>query len=151
MDSDNLVYENHGIRLSIPAGWAVTEQIGEDGDITISVEDGDAFWALTLLRDRPRIEQVLTEAQSAFADEYKDVDATELSTTLSNFAGVGLDLNFICLELINTAAMRCVRTGRFTAFVMYQMTDHEREYYKPIFEEITASLDLERDQDVIIS
>lgn len=151
MVADSTVYENHGIRFAVPSGWDVSEQSGEEGDLTITVDDGAAFWMLTLMRDRPPVERVLDEAQAAFRDEYDDVDANTFPVKIAGRDAVAVDMHFVCLELINLVAMRCVRTGRFTAFVMSQVTDHERDYYLPIFSALTESLDLDRDGDVSIS
>ncbi|MEW4488634.1 hypothetical protein AB1L42_11160 [Thalassoglobus sp. JC818] len=148
MDS---IYRKHGIVFQYPQGWETMEQQTPDNDLTITVSDGAAFWSITLLWERPDVEHVLNEARSALEEEYGEVETTPVTTTLGDREAEGLDLNFVCLELINSVILRAVRTGRFTAFIMAQLTDHEREFYRPTFDEITASLDLDDDGDVIIS
>ncbi|TWT55545.1 hypothetical protein KOR42_26720 [Thalassoglobus neptunius] len=148
MDS---IYRKHGIVFQYPQGLETMEQQTPDNDLTITVSDGAAFWSITLLWERPDIEHVLNEARSALEEEYGEVESIPVTTNLGDREADGLDLNFVCLELINSVILRAVRTGRFTAFIMAQLTDHEREFYRPMFDEITASLDLDDDGDVIIS
>ena len=144
------IYREHGILFEVPPGWDVHEQTDEEGVLTITVNDGAAFWSLTLMWDRPQIERVLREARTAFEEEYEELDIETVQTKISRRDAEGYDIQFVCLELINWVYLRCFRTGRFTAFVMYQMTDHERDYYLPRFREITESLDIDQDGSVLI-
>lgn len=148
--SDTEIYREHGIQFDIPQGWDVDEQTSDDGDTTITLSDGAAFWSLTLLWDRPAVEHVLSEAASAFAEEYEDLEQDEVQKSICGREAFGLNIRFVCMELINNVYLRCFRTGRFTGFVMYQMTDHEQKYYLPFFEEILESLDADQDGDVEI-
>lgn len=148
--SSKTAYRQHGIFLEIPENWDVEEQGNEDGDVTITLSDGAAFWALTLMWDRPEMDRVLSEAKEAFESEYEDLDLEEVKSKISRRDAEGFDINFVCLELINHVQLRCFRTGRFTAFLMAQLTDHEKKYYRPLFDEITQSLDVDADGEILI-
>jgi len=54
------------------------------------------------------------------------------------------------MEFINHVSLRSFRTGRFTAFIMAQTTDHEEKYYKPLFDNMTSSLDVDQDGEILI-
>ena len=150
MSATDSTFDNHGIQFHIPTGWEVTEQPGHDNDTTITLSDGAAFWSITLMWERPEIDRVLREAKTAFEEEYENADAVEVESQIAGREATGFDIHFVCLELVNSVHLRCVRTGRFTVFIMYQMTDHESEFYRPIFNEMTESLNLDNDGDVII-
>jgi hypothetical protein len=57
-------------------------------------------------------------------------------------------VEFVCLELVNSAFLRAFRLGESSALVLYQGTDHELEDTRPILEEISASLQWEADEDL---
>ena len=57
-------------------------------------------------------------------------------------AAEGLDVEFVCLELVNTATLRALESDDFTALVLYQGTDHELEATRALLEGITSSLAL---------
>lgn len=144
------IYRNHGIHLTIPEGWEVEEQSNHENDLTITVSDGAAFWTLTLMWERPQVERVLLEAKQAFQEEYQELDAEEVHEKISRRDSQGVDMQFVCMELINHVSLRAFRTGRFTAFMMWQMTDHERRYYDPLFKELIDSLDVDQDGEILI-
>ncbi|QDT32804.1 hypothetical protein [Thalassoglobus polymorphus] len=148
--SSSEVYREHGIMFTYPSGWSLEESVSDGDDLTISLTDGIAFWTLTLMWERPPIERVLSEAKTAFDEEYDELDALPVQEKISLRDSSGYDISFVCLELINHVYLRCFRTGRFTAFIMYQMTDHEQKYYEPLFKEITESIDADQDGDVFI-
>lgn len=148
--ASNTVYRQHGIVLEVPSGWELDEQGDEHGDVTISISDGAAFWSLTLMWDRPEVERVLDEARQAFEHEYEEIDIADKEQKVSRRDAQGYDIEFVCMELINHAALRCFRTGRFTAFLMHQATDHELKYYAEVFQEITDSLDVDQDGSILI-
>lgn len=148
--SSTTVYRQHGILFEAPNGWQIDEQATEHGDITISVTDGAAFWALTLMWERPEVERVLREAKQAFEEEYEEIDIHSVQEKISRRDSEGYDIEFVCMEFINHVSLRSFRTGRFTAFIMAQTTDHEEKYYKPLFDNMTSSLDVDQDGEILI-
>ena len=52
----------------------------------------------------------------------------------------GRDIEFVCLELVNSAVLRAVATPERTILVLYQGTDHELEDTRRMMERITESL-----------
>lgn len=143
-------FSGHGVRFEYPGCWEVEEQTVDDG-VTLSIATGDtSFWSLTLLRDRPQVSNVLDTALQAFEDEYDQVEATPVSADIHGRTASGFDLEFVALELINSAAVRAFRTGRFTAFVLYQGFDREFEDLRAHLEAITASVQSESDDDILI-
>ena len=137
------VYDRHGITFQYPADWEVSEQ--EQGDeclITVS-GPGTSFWSVGLFRDRPSPDLVLETALAAFKDEYPDLDAYDVDDELLSQPTMGYDIEFFCLELVNTARIRSFLAQDFTVLVLCQADDTELESSDPLFEEMSRSLNCE--------
>ncbi len=134
------VYDQHGITFQYPADWEVSEQ--EQGDeclVTVS-GPGTSFWSVGLFRDRPHPDLVLETALAAFQDEYPDLDSYEADDEILEQPTSGIDLEFFCLELVNTAKIRVFLARDFTVLIMYQADDTEIEASQPMFDDMTRSL-----------
>ncbi|WP_437194325.1 hypothetical protein [Planctomicrobium sp. SH527] len=142
-------YQAHGVTFGYPGHWELTEEPRDDA-ITVSVGDSGAFWSITVLRSRPRAERVLEEAIQAFKDEYEDVDEYPVEAAMAGESAIGRNIEFVALELVNCVFMRTLEIGGRTFFVMAQVTDHEREQFEPIFDAITASVQPEADDQVLL-
>jgi len=128
------IYAAHGVRFRYPDDWDLTEQQTES-NVTITVSSQEtSFWSLTLFFDRLQPEQVLETALDAFRNEYDDIDVYPAETMLGRVGNLARDVEFVCLELINGAFLRVFRTGRFTAVVLYQGTDHELKETREMLE-----------------
>jgi hypothetical protein len=141
------VYDRHGITFHYPADWEVSEQ--EQGDeclITVS-GPGTSFWSVGLFRDRPSPDLVLETALAAFKDEYPDLDSYEADDELLSQPTLGYDIEFFCLELVNTARIRSFLAQDFTVLVLCQADDTELETSNRLFEEMSRSLDCELADD----
>jgi hypothetical protein len=135
------VYAAHGIRFRYPAAWQLTEQEA-GGEVSIAVSSPEtSFWSLSLFFDRPQPEQVMESALDAFREEYDEIDIYPVSANLCRQKNLARDVEFVCLDLLNSAFLRAFRTARFTALVLYQGTDHELEdETQPLLEAISNSL-----------
>lgn len=146
-ESDEL-YDANGVRFRYPAWWELDEQT-ESNEVSITVSSpGTAFWSLMLLLEAPPPEHVIESVVDAYREEYHEIDIYPVDAMLCHRSNVARDLEFVCLELINSAYLRAFRTGRFTALILYQGTDAELEASKHILEEISASLECEGDDDI---
>ena len=139
-------YSQYGIRFEYPDGWDVDD--GEAADArTITVNSPEtSFWCLSLFQGRPTVDSVLEAAVGAFQEEYDEVDVYSPEIThiddLCDEDVEGRDVEFVCLELVNTACLRAVTTPAFTLLVLYQGTDFELASTRRTLEKITESLSL---------
>ena len=134
------VYDAHGIRFQFPDDWEVTEQ-RRGTEIWISAESPyTAFWCLGLFPDRPHAEHVIESALESFCDEYDDLDIYPSDAQQSDARTVARDLEFVSMDLINSAFLRAFETEAFTALVLFQANDAELEETRPIFEKMCRSL-----------
>ena len=136
------IYNSHGVRFRYPAEWELTEQ--DDGEqISITVTGPPphaAFWTLTLFPRGPDPSDLVAAAVDAFHEEYDELDDYSSKVRLCKRPTVARDVDFVCLELLNSAGIRAFRAPDFTVFVLYQFTEAERQDAGPILEQITRSL-----------
>jgi len=133
-------YDAHGITFQYPAEWEVNEQMGE-GEVLITVSSPEtSFWSISLFADRPTLEAVVNTAISAFREEYDDLDVYEAYASLCGRQTLARDLEFFCLELLNSAWIRAFTTPDFTALILFQANDLELTVSEPLFKRMSQSL-----------
>ncbi|MCA9097395.1 MAG: hypothetical protein KDA36_03380 [Planctomycetaceae bacterium] len=134
-------YSAHGVRFQFPSDWGVQEQ-SQENELLITVSSQEtSFWSLGLFFELPSPEHVVQTVLRALEDDYPEIDIYESQSVVLDQKGVSCDVEFVCMELINSAWIRAFQTPRFTALVMYQSTDYELESALPILEAITNSLE----------
>lgn len=137
------IYQAHGVQFRYPGFWELSEQRDRDRlSITVS-SPGTSFWSLSLFFDDPLPVDLVDSAVQAFREEYDELDVYPAPKRIGAYGCVGRDVQFVCLELINSAFLRAFRADAGTAFVLYQGTDHELEETGPILQAISASLRLD--------
>jgi hypothetical protein len=134
-------FQAHGVRFAYPDDWELSHEHQGQSLIVNLQTPGTAFWSLTLLEDCPPIEDVLEAAIAAFEDEYEDVDVYRHETSVADLPTVECDLDFVYLDLVNSASIRSIDVGDFTALVMYQAEGREFEDLQSDFEAVMASLE----------
>jgi hypothetical protein len=137
-------YTGPGFHFRYPGDWTIEEERG-DHELTVTVrphedEEGTAFWSLTILLERPQVQPALRAVLRAFEESYEELDAYPAEEQIAGRKAVGRDLEFVCLELLNTARLRVFRTRDFTAVVLWQATDEELANYQSGFRTVTGSL-----------
>lgn len=137
-------YHGNGVEFRYPEFWELSEQ-RDSQQVSIAVSSpGTSFWSLSLFFERPSPGDLVDSALQAFREEYDELDVYPVAGRLGPYACEGRDVQFVCLELINTAAFRALQAGDVTLFVLYQGTDQELEETRPILEAISSSLRLEQ-------
>jgi len=138
-------YDAHGIRFRYPSHWELSEE-QVDNEISITVASGEtSFWSIILFLDGLRPEELIESALSVFRDEYDDIDDYEVEAEICNRRCVARDIEFVCMELINSAFLRSFKTEPFSVLVLYQGTDHELKQTKSFLEGISASIEFAED------
>lgn len=133
-------YAAHGIRFRYPPEWELSEQ-NEEGRTSITVSSPHtSFWTVSLFSDRPEPDDLIAAALQAFSDEYEELDVYPSKDRVCRRPTVGRDIDFVCMELLNTARLRAFQTADFAVLVLYQGNDAEMESQGPILEQITKSL-----------
>ncbi|MEX0717097.1 MAG: hypothetical protein WD066_10930 [Planctomycetaceae bacterium] len=133
-------YAKHGIRFRYPDDWDIAEERLEEGVCVTVAGEGTSFWSVSLYDGAPRPEDVIDTAVEAFRDEYDELDEYPVESRLAGVPNVGRDIEFVSLDVLNTACVRSFRAGDATAFVLYQADDRDLEETREILEGISASL-----------
>lgn len=134
------LYSSNGVQFRFPSFWELSEEPAGN-ELTITVFSPEtSFWSLTLIRDKPRPEDVIKSAVAALREEYDELDDYVSQIKLCGRDSVACDLEFVCLEMLNSAFLRAFRTDDFSALIYYQGTDQELAETRPILESISLSL-----------
>lgn len=137
---NHLHYAGFGLHFSYPADWELSEDIDDD-QLSVTVSSPEtAFWSATVIRNRPEPRTVLRAALRAYEEEYDDAEITETEIDVADRRLPAARVDFMCLELTNTAWMCAWQTARYTLLLLYQLNDMELEFHEPLLAEINASL-----------
>ncbi len=133
-------YEGHGVTFEYPGYWEISEEaVGKDVIITVAA-DNTCFWTLRILFDCPRPDEVVNSCLDAFKEEYDDPEVTESTGVLADMPAFCREVEFSCLELLNSVSLSSVRSSKMTLLVWWQGTDHELESTRSILDRITQSI-----------
>ena len=132
-------YRAHGIQFHHPGDWTVIEDVGPD-ETTISVQSsGTSYWSLTLIDDAPDPSDIIDKVLGVYREEYTDLDVYE-SPPKHRFLTVARDIDFVCLDVVNSASVMAFRTNRRTVLAVFQGTDRELKLTRTVMESMTESL-----------
>jgi hypothetical protein len=142
------IYDSNGVRFRFPEHWALTEE-HSDNQLSITVSSPQtSFWTLSLFFDALPEDELMETTLNIFREEYEELDIYPVAVTICHRESISRDLEFVCLELINSAFLRAFRTNHFTALILYQGTDYELEMTRDRLENISLSLQCEEDDSV---
>lgn len=141
-------YQSNGVSFRYPGEWELNEErTDEQFSITVS-SPLTAFWTLSLFPDCPEPDDVVETVLDAFHEEYSEMDDYPSKERVGRRPTIGRDIDFVCLDVLNLARVRAFRTPGFTALVLFQLTEAERDETGPILEMITRSLSLSSPKEV---
>ncbi len=136
------IYLTHGISFRYPEDWELSVQPQEQAqEIEIIVDSPQtSFWGLTLFFNGPQAEEVIKTALRTFQEEYDEIDIYPSTAKLCGRRTIARDLQFVCMDLINSTFLRAFETDRFTALVLFQATDNELDKTLPLLERLNRSM-----------
>jgi len=129
-----------GISFQYPENWALDEDDALAGHRSVTVfSPGGAFWSISVHPRSADPVRLADVAVGAMKEEYKDLEVKEARENVVGREMVGYDLNFYCLDLTNTASVRCLRSDRATYTVFCQAEDREFDKVRAVFHAMTTS------------
>lgn len=135
------VYEKLGIKFQYPENWKLDEGEALEGEQSVSVySPGGAFWSVMLHPHSQAPQELVDTALETMQQVYDELDAEVVEETIGEVELVGCDMNFYCLDLTNTAAVRSGRTPLATLLIFWQADDRELAEVEAVFKAITLSL-----------
>jgi hypothetical protein len=138
--SNMTTYHGHGLQFQYPPEWTLTEEAHESSTNIHLQTPGLAFWTLTLLPNTTSVMDVVEATVDAFEEEYDQVDRYDREFEFDGVRTAGCDLDFVCLDLVNSACVRAIALAESTALVLFQGEDREWDAFREQFEDVTASL-----------
>jgi hypothetical protein len=134
-------YEKLGIKFQYPENWALDEGEAMEGEKSVSVySPGGAFWSVMIHPRWQTPEELVDAALRTMKQVYDELDAEVVEETIGQVELVGCDMNFYCLDLTNTAAVRSGRKDDATLVIFWQSDDRELADVEAVFRAITLSL-----------
>jgi hypothetical protein len=134
-------FDKLGIYFQYPDNWTLDEADAVAGQRSVTVySPGGAFWSVAVhprSADPARLARVAVDAMK---QEYEDLEVEEMREAIAGREMIGYDLNFYCLDLTNTAQIRCLRTERTTYTIFCQAEDREFDQIQMVFRAMTTSL-----------
>ncbi|MFM8378891.1 MAG: hypothetical protein ACKOB1_06130 [Planctomycetia bacterium] len=133
-------FAHAGLAFDYPDNWSIdtTDSAGGRAAVTVYSPEG-AFWSVSA--HAPGGDPaVLSEAVvGQMREEYRDLDSEAAAETVSGRSLPGFDLNFYCLDLTNTAAVRTLETADAIYLFFCQAEDREWDRIAHVFRAMTTS------------
>ena len=139
-DARLIPYERHGIFFAWPDIWELQEQTEGDDVVIFVSSKGTCFWTVRIIAAGPPPPQVVESCVDAFTEEYGECEVSSVDCLLAEMPAFARDVQFSCLDLLNTAALRSARTTDFTLLVWWQGTDSDLTDYQNLLEQMTGSV-----------
>jgi len=135
-------FQKLGITFQYPDNWSLDEEdaLAGRGAVTVYSPNGGAFWTVAVDESRSEPTELARAAADAMKEEYEGLESEDAFEIIEGHELVGHDLNFYCLDLTNTAQIRCLRTSRASYSIFCQAEDREFEQVQPVFNAMMVSL-----------
>ncbi|MGL4511857.1 MAG: hypothetical protein ACRCT8_02095 [Lacipirellulaceae bacterium] len=135
------VYDKSGLHLAYPENWTLDESTDSGARVELTLSSPNtAFLTLAHYPGLLDLEGLADQALAALRGEYPDLESSPASESFGETPLLGYDVNFICLDLINTALVRTGHFGAGTLLVLAQAEDRELPVAEQVFRAILTSL-----------
>ncbi len=132
-------FTGHGLRFDYPEGWTLEEDPEADGHLHLQ-SPGLAFWTLSVLPADVSVTEAVEAAVAALREDYRELDRYDDALQWDGTRSAGCDVNFVYLDMVNSASIRATALPQGTVLIFYQGEDQELEQWRPQLEAITRSL-----------
>lgn len=129
-----------GLAFDYPDNWSVdtTDSAGGRAAVTVYSPEG-AFWSVSAHAPGGDPAVLSQAVVGQMREEYRDLDSEAATETVSGRKLPGYDLNFYCLDLTNTAAVRTLETADAIYLFFCQAEDREWDRVAHVFRAMTTS------------
>ena len=133
-------FARYGLAFDYPDNWSVdtTDSAGGRAAVTVYSPEG-AFWSVSAHAPGGDPAELSQAVVGQMREEYHDLDSEAASASVSGRTLPGYDLNFYCLDLTNTAAVRTLETPDTIYLFFCQAEDREWDRVAHVFDAMTAS------------
>jgi len=136
-----LKYVSRAATFQYPDNWTIEQEDSPSGGRSVTVHSpSGAFWSVAIYAQPADPAELARAAVEAMKSEYPGLDFEAADETVAGRDLVGYDMNFFCLDLTNTASVRCLRNEGTSYAIFYQAEDHDYAELGEVFQAITTSL-----------
>jgi len=133
-------FDKLGIHFQYPESWSLDEEEALAGNYSVTVASPTgAFWTVAIHGPDADPAELADAALSTMRETYQDLDAEPVQDSVGQSPSVGYEMNFYCLDFINTAWVRAFQTPRATYVLFCQVEDRDLPQVVPVFEAMTKS------------
>jgi hypothetical protein len=137
-------FDRDEIRFQYPADWEIEIEEEEDQmGWTVSVASPDSAFLVIAYRVDEEPSRLVEAALESLREDFQNLDAQPTMETLNKQPAFGYNIEFITLDLTNTAWLRGVDGPEGGILIMGQMTDQDRPVYEQPLRDILDSLSWE--------
>ena len=133
-------FNRFGLAFDYPDNWSVDTDDSQDryAAVTIYSPEG-GFWSVSGHAAGGDPAELVVAVLAQMRTEYQDLDSEPVGDEIAGHALTGLDINFYCLDLTNTAQVRTLETAGAIYLLICQAEDREWERISQVFAAITTS------------
>lgn len=133
-------FAQFGLAFDYPDNWSVdtTDAAGGRAAVTVYSPEG-AFWAVSAHAPGGAADSLAAAVVGQMREEYIDLDSEPAIDAVFGRTLPGYDINFYCLDLTNTAAVRTLETPDAIFLFLCQAEDREWDRVSHVFAAMTAS------------
>lgn len=134
------IFDDFGVRFTYPRDWEL--DVSEDGTratIALQAPDSMAFAFIALDSSRPAAQELVDEALDAMRAEYPSLEAVSVSESIDGHKALGHDAEFMTFDMINSCAIRGIRTARRSVLFFAQWSQLDDDQVEAQVRDIRAS------------
>ena len=133
-------FNRFGLAFDYPENWSVDTDDSQDRYAAVTVYSPEGgFWSVSGHAPGGDPGELTQAVLGQMRQEYQDLDSEPAGDEIAGHALVGLDINFYCLDLTNTAQVRTLETPDGVYLLICQAEDREWAKISPVFAAMTAS------------
>jgi len=133
-------FNRFGLAFDYPENWSVDTDDSRDRYAAVTVYSPEGgFWSVSGHAAGGDPAELAVAVLAQMRTEYQDLDSEPAGNEIAGHALTGLDINFYCLDLTNTAQVRTLETADSIYLLICQAEDREWERISAVFAAITTS------------
>ena len=133
-------FNRFGLAFDYPDNWSVDTDDSQDRYAAVTVYSPEGgFWSVSGHASGGNPAELVQAVLSQMRTEYQDLDSEPAADDMAGHSLIGLNMNFYCLDLTNTAEVRTLETLDAIYLIICQAEDREWERISPVFAAITTS------------
>lgn len=134
------LFDSLGISFQYPENWTLDDSDALLGRKSVAVySPGGAFWSVAIHSGAADPAKLAAAVVDAMRQEYEGLEAERAEESVAGYDLLGYDLAFYCLDLTNTAQVRCLRFAHAAYTIYCQAEDRDYEHLKRVFQAITVT------------